>query len=144
VTLNRKQGKNIKYLPFAFTEQGVAMLSAVLRSEIAIKVSIQIIQAFVALRKMVQDNQLIISRLDRIELKQLELDIRKANEQFGGFEAKVFDKSHDRFLIIDGKEIYHLGASLKDLGRKPVVSLSNHGLLFLGWRRIQLKVYWIQ
>jgi hypothetical protein len=187
--------------PFAFTEQGVAMLSAVLRSEIAVKVSIQIIKAFVAMRKLVQDNQLIISRLDKIEFKQLEsdqkfekifkalenrgsvpsqgvffdgqvfdayelasriirssntsiflidnyinesalvhlakkkqgvkvilltksiskqleLDIQKANEQYGDFEWKHFDKSHDRFLTIDGQEIYHLSASLKDLGKR--------------------------
>jgi hypothetical protein len=50
--------------------------------------------------------------------KQLTLDILKANEQYGGFEANQFGKSHDRFLIIDGKEVYHLGASLKDLGKK--------------------------
>jgi len=201
VTLNNKRGQNIKYLPYAFTEQGVAMLSAVLRSEMAIKVSIQIINAFVQLRKIVQNNQLIYSRLDQVERKQLEtdqkfevvfkalenkdaiptqgvffdgqvfdayelaskiirsakqsivlidnyidettlthlakkknnvkvllltksigkqldLDIQKANEQYGGFTAKQFTQSHDRFLIIDSKEIYHLGASLKDLGRK--------------------------
>jgi hypothetical protein len=50
--------------------------------------------------------------------KQLALDIQKANEQYGNFEVKVFAQSHDRFLIIDGKEVYHLGASLKDLGKK--------------------------
>ena len=50
--------------------------------------------------------------------KQLNLDIQKANDQYGNFEAKQFTQSHDRFLIIDGKEVYHLGASLKDLGRK--------------------------
>jgi hypothetical protein len=49
---------------------------------------------------------------------QLKLDIKKANEQYGNFEAKLFTQSHDRFLIIDGKEVYHLGASLKDLGKK--------------------------
>ncbi|MDR0794925.1 MAG: virulence RhuM family protein [Tannerella sp.] len=50
---------------------------------------------------------------------KLNLDIQKANAQYGGFEAKEFSQSHDRFLIIDnGKEIYHLGASLKDLGKK--------------------------
>lgn len=187
--------------PFAFTEQGVAMLSAVLRSETAIRVSIQIIKTFVALRKITTENQLLFKRLEKVELKQLEtdqkfdrifkaleskehipnqgvffegevfdayeltsriirsakssiilidnyinettlthlskknqgvktilftktiskqidLDILKANEQYGGFEAKVFEKSHDRFLIIDQEEIYHLGASLKDLGKK--------------------------
>lgn len=50
--------------------------------------------------------------------KSLELDLKKANEQYGSFEVKVFTKSHDRFLIIDEEGIYHLGASLKDLGKK--------------------------
>lgn len=50
--------------------------------------------------------------------KQLLLDLQKANEQYGGFEVKNFTQSHDRFLIIDSKEVYHLGASLKDLGKK--------------------------
>jgi len=49
---------------------------------------------------------------------QLNLDLKKANEQYGNFEAKEFHQSHDRFLILDGTEIYHLGASLKDLGKK--------------------------
>lgn len=50
--------------------------------------------------------------------KQLTLDVKKANEQYGHFEIKAFTKSHDRFLIIDNTEVYHLGASLKDLGKK--------------------------
>ena len=50
--------------------------------------------------------------------KQLTLDIQKANDQYGNYEAKNFTQSHDRFLIVDGKEVYHLGASLKDLGKK--------------------------
>jgi hypothetical protein len=50
--------------------------------------------------------------------KQLALDIHKANAQYGGFKVSPFNKSHDRFLIIDKTEVYHLGASLKDLGRK--------------------------
>lgn len=50
--------------------------------------------------------------------KQLTLDLKKANEQYGDFEIKNFNKSHDRFLIIDDSEVYHLGASLKDLGKK--------------------------
>jgi len=48
----------------------------------------------------------------------LTLDVKKANAQYGHFEIKPFTKSHDRFLIVDGQEVYHLGASLKDLGRK--------------------------
>ena len=51
--------------------------------------------------------------------KQLSLDVKKANAQYGGFAVMQFAKSHDRFIIIDsGKEIYHIGASLKDLGKK--------------------------
>lgn len=50
--------------------------------------------------------------------KQLALDIQKANEQYGNFEVKTFTSSHDRFLIIDQAEVYHLGASLKDLGKR--------------------------
>jgi len=50
--------------------------------------------------------------------KQLNLDIEKFNQQYPTIEAKLFSLSHDRFLIIDNKETYHLGASLKDLGKK--------------------------
>ena len=51
--------------------------------------------------------------------KQLRLDVQKADTQYGDFDVKQFKKSHDRFIIIDGgKEIYHIGASLKDLGKK--------------------------
>jgi len=50
--------------------------------------------------------------------KTLALDIKKVNEQFGGFKVQSFSKSHDRFLILDGDTVYHVGASLKDLGKK--------------------------
>ncbi len=50
--------------------------------------------------------------------KQLALDIQKHNAQYDPVDVKVFAKSHDRFLIIDEKIIYHIGASLKDLGKK--------------------------
>jgi len=50
--------------------------------------------------------------------KQLTLDVKKANEQYSNFELQPFTKSHDRFLIIDNTAVYHLGASLKDLGKK--------------------------
>ena len=50
--------------------------------------------------------------------KQILLDLEKVNAQYGGFELKAYTQSHDRFLIVDRKEIYHLGASLKDLGKR--------------------------
>lgn len=74
-------------LPFVFTEQGVAGLSGVIKSEIAVKVHVAIMRAFVAMRKVVQDNQLIISRLNRIELKQLETD-QKFDKVFKALENK--------------------------------------------------------
>lgn len=59
-----------------------------------------------------------VSLLSKTSSKQLLLDIQKANEQYGGFTHTSFSKSHDRFLIIDNQDVYHLGASLKDLGKK--------------------------
>ena len=57
--------------------------------------------------------------LTKIINKQLRLDVQKADAQYGDFDVKQFSKSHDRFIIIDGgKEIYHIGASLKDLCKK--------------------------
>ena len=56
--------------------------------------------------------------LTKAHSKQLTLDLQKANEQYGDFILRTFTQSHDRFLIIDQKEVYHLGASLKDLGKK--------------------------
>lgn len=188
-------------IPYAFTEQGVAMLSAVLGSETAVKVSVQIMSAFVAMRKFMLSNAQVFQRLGALELKQLEtdrkldkvltaiesreiqprqgiffdgqvfdayqfvsdlfrtavksiiiidnyiddtvlthlgkrnknvkvtiftkavsrqlaLDIKKFNEQYQPVEIKEFNNSHDRFLIIDDKTVYHFGASLKDLGKK--------------------------
>ena len=185
--------------PFAFTEQGVAMLSAVLKSDTAIYTSIRIIDAFVAMRNFLMNNASIFQRIDRIEMKQLKTDekvdaildrlnepkepeqgiffngqifdayafvaklIRKAkkriavidsyvddsvlvqlskrnpgvtvdiydgrisdqlrqdverhNRQYPGVTLHAYNKAHDRFLIID-EEVYHIGHSLKDLGKK--------------------------
>lgn len=70
-TLNVKRGKNIKYLPFAFTENGVAMLSSVLRSKIAIEVNIRIMRAFTSMRSFMKDNANMFKRLETIEYHQL-------------------------------------------------------------------------
>lgn len=87
-------------LPLVFTEQGVAGLSGVIKSEIAVKVHVAIMRAFVALRKMVQDNQLIISRLDRIELKQLETD-QKFDKVFKALDNK--DSIPSQGVLLDGQ-----------------------------------------
>lgn len=188
-------------LPYAFTEQGVAMLSAVIRSETAVKMSIQIMKAFVKMRHFFIENAQIFSRIERVEQKQIEtdskleqifsaienkqikprqgiffdgqifdaykllisivkdadksifiidnyidesiltlltkrkpkvdvkiftknitkqikLDIKKYNKQYAKVELIKLNKAHDRFIVIDNKEVYHIGASLKDLGKK--------------------------
>ena len=195
------RGSNIKKMPFAFTEQGVAMLSTVLKSDTAVLMSIQIMKAFVAMRKFMLINAQVFQRLDNIEKHQISTD-SKINELFDKmdkykiddtqgifFQGQIFDayakfesfiaqaqkeiilidnfvdlsilerfskkkpnvnitiwtapktpltlqdiqqfntqyptltvnhttKMHDRFLIIDNKILYHIGASLKDLGKK--------------------------
>ena len=59
-----------------------------------------------------------VTLLTKNPSKQLSLDVQKVNEQYGNFQLKPFSKSYDRFLIIDGNAVYHLEASLKDLGKK--------------------------
>lgn len=189
-----------RYMPYAFTEQGIAMLSAVLKSDIAVEVSIRIMNSFVEMRKFLFSNQQLFSRLDRVELKQLETDkkleevfnyiasntevkqkiffdgqiydafsfiadligkaqsklilidnyvdvntlnilckkrsgvdvliatsgkgslttkdINKFNFQYPSLSVKKTADFHDRFLIIDDKEGYFIGASIKDAGKK--------------------------
>jgi hypothetical protein len=65
-----------------------------------------------------KERQVKVSLLTKNNSKSLALDVKKANEQYGNFEIQSFTKSHDRFLIIDNTTVYHLGASLKDLGKK--------------------------
>ena len=132
-------------LPFVFTEQGVATISAVLTSERAIEVNIQIMRAFVAMRRFIASNAKVFQRLDAVEKRQIEhkaetdqkfeqifnaiekrsikpkqlaLDIKKFNEQYPAIEIKEFKNTHDRFINIDNTTVYHFGASLKDLGKK--------------------------
>ena len=205
VILKKGRGMHTKYTPYVFTEQGVAMLSGVLNSKTAINISVQIINAFVSMRRFISSNLEVFQRLTIIEKKQLQyelendvkfkelfnaieskdvipskgiffdgqvfdaykfisdliksanksiilidnyiddsvltfftkikknvnviiynkkitkqlsLDLKKYNTQYKPIKIKEFNKSHDRFLIIDNKEIYHIGASLKDLGKK--------------------------
>ena len=122
---------------YAFTEQGVALLSAVLRSKIAIDVSIRIMDAFVAMRRFAYDHAGLVQRVGAIELKQLETDkridtvfdaldrgkptpteIAKFNRQYKGLSVTYSDDFHDRFLIIDNVELHGLGSSINCLGRR--------------------------
>ena len=68
-----KQGHHIKYLPYAFTENGVAMLSSVLRSKTAIEVNIRIMRAFTAMRSFLMSNAHMFQRLETINLKHIKI-----------------------------------------------------------------------
>ena len=202
VTSKGKGGR--RYMPYAFTEQGIAMLSAVLRSDIAIQVSIKIMDSFVEMRSLLASNELMFARINEIENKQrifyenteekfdkifkyiseheeisqkvffdgqiydafsllvtlvakantklilvdnyvdigtlnilakkkmdvevvvytlkgtrlTETDISNFNKQYQLLEIKYTDVFHDRFLIIDDRYAYHIGASIKDAGKK--------------------------
>ena len=82
-------------LPYAFTEQGIAMLSGLLRSEVAIQTNIMIMRAFVAMRRFLSANAQIFQRLDRIEIQQLEDKQWKAEteEKIGAILDKIEEKS---------------------------------------------------
>ena len=81
------------------------MLAGVLKNDIAIQVSINIIRAFIEMRKFITNNAQV-------------LDINKFNNQYPVLKVAKTNKFHDRFIVIDNKELYHVGASLKDLGKR--------------------------
>ena len=206
-----------RYLPYAFTETGIAMLSAVLNSDMAIEVSIQIMNTFVEVRHFIANNALLFEKVSNLELKQMEYQksnderfdkvfkyiddhaeseqkiffdgqiydafslitsiIRKASKEIilidgyadvdtlnilakknSGVDVKIYTYSgagltkkdvstfnsqyptltvkktqvfHDRFIILDGQIAYHIGASIKDLGKKcfGITLLQDPGLV---------------
>ena len=105
VTLNMKQGHHLKYMPHAFTEQGVAMLSSVLKSEAAIEVNIRIMRTFAAIRKYLFTTQQISAELEAIKVK---LKLLERNDE-ENLEA-INDLSEDIRHEID--TIYHAIAAL--------------------------------
>jgi hypothetical protein len=144
-TLNNTRGKNIKYFPHAFTEQGIAMLSAVLHTEIAEQMSVKIMRAFVAMRKYLSNNilenlnykNLLIEDHSRIDL--LEKSLQELSEHqivnsifFAGqiFDAYIFlldllNKAKDEVIIIDnyaGKELFKI---IKDVKVKVIIVSKN-------------------
>ena len=119
-TLKIKRGENIKYLPHVFTEQGVAMLATVLKSEIASKVSIDIMRAFVAMRHYIGNNEY---RLLNVESKIVEHDndIKLLQESFSKFEEK---KQVNDIYFTD--QIYDAYSKIKD-----IFSLANQELIII-------------
>lgn len=98
------------------------MLSALLKSDVAVRVSINIMKAFIEMREFLMINGQIFKRLSSVENKLLEhdkkIDIQKFNKEYPLLKIGKTNKFHDRFIIIDNKEMYHLEASIKDLGKK--------------------------
>ena len=124
VTLNAGRGYNIKYLPYAFTEQGVAMLSSVLRTDTAVEVSIKIMDAFVRMRHFLVTNSQIFQRLDRLDRKQLE------NEQnFENIFSKFEENEPARQGIFFNGQTYDAYAFVSDLIREAksrIVLIDNY------------------
>lgn len=138
-----EHGKFVKYLPFAFTEQGVAMLASVLKTEMASKVSVNIMRAFVLMRRYISTNLVEQKYINNQVLKNTE-DIKILKETFDEFKPKInsifyegqiydaysllmdiLNKANNSIIIIDnyaGKELLDI---LKDIN-KPITIISKN------------------
>lgn len=113
-----------RYMPYVFTEQGIAMLSAVLKSDIAVEVSVKIMNSFVEMRRFLLSNQELFSRLDRIEIKQLETD-RKFEEVFNYIAANTEVKQN---IFFNG-QIYDAFSFIVGLirkAKKKIILIDNY------------------
>lgn len=112
-------------LPYVFTEQGVAMLSTVLKSDIAVKMSVKIMQAFVSMRKFLAVNAQVFNRLDTIEIKQIETD-KKIYAVLNAIESKEVHPRQGVFY--NGKifDAYKLVADIIRSARKSIVIIDNY------------------
>ncbi len=120
--------KNLKHSsinPYAFTEQGVAMLSAVLRSDVAIKVSIQIIQAFVEMKKMITVNAGLFQRLNSIEEKQIITD-QKFEKIFKILEEKSSIPKQGIFYNGEFFDAYTLIADIIRTAKESIIVIDNY------------------
>lgn len=129
VTLNDAQinqrGQHRKYLPYVFTEQGVTMLSAVLRSETAIRTSIRIVDTFVSMRRFMSQNALLFERMNAIERRQYVTDT-KVDAILDAIEAK--DTPPAQGVFYEG-QIFDAYAFVSDLVRsasKRIVLIDNY------------------
>src|SRR3990167_2336197 len=124
-TLENERGKHRKYLPYAFTEQGVAMLSGVLKSETAVKISIQIMSAFVAMRKFISSNAQIFQRMDIFEQKQIEHD-KKFEQVFDAIQSK--DIKPEKGIFFDGQifDSYKFVSDIIRTANKSIILIDNY------------------
>lgn len=118
VILKKRRGKHRKYMPYVFTEQGVAMLSAVLRSDTAVRVSIEIMNAFVEMRKLIGSHSGLLQRIDRVEIKQSEHD-HKFEEVFKALESGEHIPKQGIFFEGQIFDAYNFVADIVRSAKKP-------------------------
>ena len=118
-TLNENdgRGKHRKYLPYVFTEQGIAMLSAVLRSDVAIQVSISIMKSFVEMRRFIANNTLLFERISTVELRQLEYQKQTDEKLEQIFEYISEHEESSQKIFFDG-QIYDAFSLIVNLIQK--------------------------
>lgn len=124
-TLESGRGKHRKYLPRVFTEQGVAMLSAVLRSDTAVQVSIQIMDAFVKMRQMIGSHRELIGRMDRMELTLANHD-KQFEKVFKALEAADLEVRQGVFFDGQTFDAYTLASKLIRSAKKSVYLVDNY------------------
>ncbi|WP_430393682.1 ORF6N domain-containing protein [Chryseobacterium profundimaris] len=114
-----------RYLPMVFSESGVAMASAVLRSEIAVKVSVEIMEAFVEMRRILTSNSSLFNRLDKIELKQLEAD-QKFEEIFKALESEQIHS--EKGVFYDGQifDAYTFVSDIIRNAQRTIILIDNY------------------
>lgn len=125
VTLESNRGKHTKYLPYAFTEQGVSMLSAVLKSDIAVEISVKIIRSFVNMRKLISNNALVFQRLETLEQKQFTND-EKFNKLFEAIEAKSLKPTQGIFYDGEIYDAYLFVSNLIKSAKESIVLVDNY------------------
>ena len=115
----------LRALPYAFTEQGVTALSGVLKSPKAIEINIQIVRAFVAMRRFISSNAQIFHRLDRVEQKQVEYD-QKFEEVFDAIQNK--DIKLEKGIFFDGQifDAYKFVSDLIRSAEKSIILIDNY------------------
>jgi hypothetical protein len=112
-------------LPNAFTEQGVAMLSTVIKSDTAVKVSIQIMNAFVAMRRFLSTNAQVFKRLDSLEIKQIETD-KKLNHVLNAIESREIQPKQGIFFDGQVFDAYVFVNDLVKSAKKSIVLIDNY------------------
>lgn len=125
VTLESRRARHRKYLPYAFTEQGVAMLSAVLKSDVAVEMSIRIINAFVAMRKFILTNAQVFQRLDTLELKQLETD-KKMEKVLIAIQSREIKPKQGIFYDGQVFDAYIFVSDLFKSAKKLIIIIDNY------------------